>query len=60
MLKVLDLPAPFGPNNPKIEPSFTPNEFPHTAYKPFEYVLTICCAAIGQTVPGWVNSNSCR
>jgi len=35
ILNVDDLPAPFGPKSPKIEPYLTPNELPHTASSPF-------------------------
>jgi len=31
MLKVVDLPAPFGPRRPKISPFFTPKVLPQTA-----------------------------
>lgn len=36
MLKVDDLPAPLGPNNPRIWPCFTPKELPQTASNPLE------------------------
>lgn len=31
MLKVVDFPAPLGPNNPKIYPTSIPNDVPLTA-----------------------------
>jgi len=31
MLKVVDLPAPFGPRRPKIVPGSIPNDVPFTA-----------------------------
>ena len=35
ILKVVDLPAPFGPNKPNISPESTPNEFSLIATVPF-------------------------
>jgi hypothetical protein len=41
ILKVVDLPAPFGPSNPKTVPSSTPKDVPFTARKPLLYYLAI-------------------
>ena len=38
ILKVVDLPAPLGPNNPKIYPLSTPNELFFIATKPLSYL----------------------
>lgn len=39
MLKVVDFPAPLGPNNPKISPYFTPKLLFLTAVNPLGYYL---------------------
>jgi len=39
ILKVVDLPAPLGPNNPKISPSFTDNDVFFKAKYPLSYFL---------------------
>ena len=41
ILKVVDFPAPFGPNNPNTSPPDTPKLVPFTAFIPFEKVLVI-------------------
>jgi hypothetical protein len=43
-LKVVDFPAPFGPNNPNIYPFSVPKVVPFTAWNPFSYILCICFA----------------
>jgi len=41
ILKVVDFPAPFGPNNPKISPFLTPKVVPFIAWYPFSYTFYI-------------------
>jgi hypothetical protein len=56
MLKVVDLPAPFGPRSPKIYPLSIPKDVPLTATYPLAYifpklfVLTESVQAISKTL----------
>lgn len=41
ILNVVDFPAPFGPNSPKIYPESTPNDVPFKAENPLAYTFDI-------------------